>query len=95
MNCSFQQNSRKTQFCPLQNPDREEGLSNPLNYDAVENGWTRFVLTDFGFDFTIEDLIDHLAITKAKIKHDKYPEVTSKLYITEVRAEFEALFGKK
>jgi hypothetical protein len=64
-------------------------------YDAVENGWTRFVLTDFGFDFTIEDLIDRLAITKAKIKHDKYPEVTSKEYISEVRAEFETHFGKK
>jgi hypothetical protein len=64
-------------------------------YDAVKEGWKRFELTDFGFDFTINDLIDRLAITKAKIKHDKYPEVTSKLYLNEVRAEFEAHFGKK
>jgi hypothetical protein len=62
-------------------------------YDAVENGWKRFELTDFGFDFTIDDFIDRLPITKGKIKHDKYPEVTSKLYLNEVRAEFEARFG--
>jgi hypothetical protein len=61
--------------------------------DAVKNGWKRFELTDFGFDFTLEDFITRLAITKAKIKHDQYPEVTSKLYLNEVRAEFEARFG--
>jgi hypothetical protein len=63
--------------------------------DAVKNGWKRFELTDFGFDFTLEDFITRLAITKAKIKNDQYPEVTSKLYLNEVRAEFEARFGKK
>jgi hypothetical protein len=61
--------------------------------DAVKNGWKRFELTDFGFDFTLEDFITRLAITKAKIKNDQYPEVTSKLYLNEVRAEFEARFG--
>jgi hypothetical protein len=62
-------------------------------YDAVKNGWKRFELTDFGFEFTMDDFIERLAISKAKIRHDQYPEVTSKLYLSEVRAEFEANFG--
>jgi hypothetical protein len=54
---------------------------------ALEENWS-MELTDFGFDFTLDDMIEQLADHKATVEHDAYPEVTKKVYREDFRAQY-------
>jgi hypothetical protein len=54
---------------------------------ALQENW-HFRQSDFGFEFTIEELFLLIAQNRAIADHDVYPEVTTKSYLPTIREQY-------